>query len=88
MAVQHTEAPGGRDQDPGAGKQDAHEPDGKIPLRPLEARRDEIDEHRRGRDAKQHEDSDSQRQHGKEDSGRLRRRLVLAARLAAPNAPG
>jgi hypothetical protein len=55
MAVEDAEAPGRQHEEPRAGKQDPHQPDGDFALLPREPRRDDGDEPWREEDPDQHQ---------------------------------
>jgi hypothetical protein len=56
VTVEDTEAPGGGDEEPGTGEQNADEEDGKFALFAVEAGRDCVDEPGRCEHAEKHEE--------------------------------
>ncbi len=64
MAVEHAEAPGGKDEQSGAGKDDAHQGDGEGALFALEAGDEQADEQRGAEDSKSDDDAGDQGQQG------------------------
>ena len=76
MAVQDAEAPRGHHQQARAGKEDAHERDGQLALRAVEAGGDDVDQQRRREHAEQHQHRGEQRQ-DREDGARHAARFFL-----------
>ena len=78
MAVENSETPGGEHQQSGAGKQDAHQPDGEFALGAFETRRDDPDQVRRQQDTDQHEHGRGERQDRAHRSGHAAGFLLVA----------
>ena len=72
VAVQNTKAPRGEDKQPGAGKEDAHNPDRQFALVAAEAGRDPVDQVR----SRQHTHKDKNRSAERKQRGQRPRRCV------------
>ena len=55
MAVQNSQAPGGKDQQSSAGEKYPHQGDRQLALGAMKAVRNYVDQQRRGEDAKQYQ---------------------------------
>ena len=78
MAVEHAEAPGGKDEQSSAGKDNPYEGDGEVALFTLEAGDEKADEHRGAEDSKSNDDAGYEGQQSKYGFGEFAG-LALAA---------
>ncbi len=83
MHVQHAETPRRQHEQPGAGKQNPHEPGRQLALRALESGRQHVDHPRRREDAGQRQHRDGQREQREDRPRGLRGFLGAAARAQA-----
>jgi hypothetical protein len=80
MAVEDAEAPGGEDEEPGAGKEDTDEIDRQLALCPFEAGSDQIDQQRRGQNAEKNENRCNERQNRRDRTGHPSPLLLILLR--------
>ena len=69
MAVENSEAPGGKHQQPGAGEQDAHEGDRQCARGAVKTVSDDVDQKRRGEDSEQNQRRGQQGEDGEHGPG-------------------